>query len=149
MTTACHYAIARFMPFVETGEFANVGVVLFAPKARYFGFQLLGRRYARVTNFFDQFDGQVFRVALRQFGDELQRVKDLMNGHGTDQKARRLDPNGAIAHWLEVVKPRETMLRFGEPRVVLARAPEQQLPALYAHYVERNAQAGPQGPDSL
>lgn len=30
MTTACHDAIARFMPFVETGEFANVGVLLFA-----------------------------------------------------------------------------------------------------------------------
>lgn len=149
MTTACHYAIARFMPFVETGEFANVGVVLFAPKARYFGFKLLGRRDARVTNFFDQFDGQVFRVTLRQFGDELQRVKDLMNGHGTDQKARKLDPNGAFALWLEVVKPRETMLRFSEPRVVLTRAPEQQLPALYAHYVERHAQAGPQGPGPL
>ncbi|WP_413913220.1 DUF3037 domain-containing protein [Candidatus Skiveiella danica] len=39
------------MPFVETGEFANVGVVMFAPTARYFGFKLLGGRYARVTNF--------------------------------------------------------------------------------------------------
>ncbi|HVK54151.1 MAG TPA: DUF3037 domain-containing protein, partial [Burkholderiales bacterium] len=34
MNIACHYAIVRFLPFVETGEFANVGVVLFSPNAR-------------------------------------------------------------------------------------------------------------------
>ena len=143
MTTACHYAIARFMPFIETGEFANVGVVLFAPKARYFGFELLGRRYARVTNFFDRFDGQVFRVVMRQFRDELKRVENLMNGLGTDRRSGNLDRHGAFSLWQEVIKPRETMLRFSEPRVVLAEAPEQQLPVLYAQYVERNARPEP------
>ena len=52
MSTACHYAIVRFMPFVETGEFGNVGVVLFSPTARFFGFRLLGQRISRITNFF-------------------------------------------------------------------------------------------------
>lgn len=137
MTTACHYAIARFMPFIESGEFANIGVVLFAPEAPYFGFELLGRRYARVTNFFDHFDGQVFRVVMRQFRDELQRVEDLMNGLETDQRFRNLDQGGACSLWKEVIKPRETMLRFSEPRVVLAEVPETQVPVLYAHYVER------------
>ena len=58
MNTACHYAIVRFMPFIETGEFANVGVVMFAPQARYFGFKLLVNRQARVTNFFEQLDAK-------------------------------------------------------------------------------------------
>lgn len=138
MTIACHYAIVRFMPFIETGEFANAGVVLFAPKARYFGFRLLGNRYARVTAFFDQLDGQVFRVAIRQFRDELQRIDGLMKGLGTDRRFRSLDRDGAFALWQEVIKPRETMLRFSEPRVVLAETPKQQLAALYAYYVERN-----------
>ena len=56
MKTACHYAIVRFMPFVETEEFANVGVVLFAPQDRYFGFRLLGNRTSRITNFFEQME---------------------------------------------------------------------------------------------
>ena len=50
---ACQYALLRFRPFVETGEFANVGVVLLAPEARFFGFRLL-KRYGRITQFFHQ-----------------------------------------------------------------------------------------------
>ena len=52
----CRYAILRFLPYVETGEFANVGVVLMSTAGRYFGFRLLGRRVARVTHFFDLHD---------------------------------------------------------------------------------------------
>jgi len=38
---ACQYALLRFRPFAETGEFANVGIVMLAPEARFFGFRLL------------------------------------------------------------------------------------------------------------
>ncbi|MGM0927683.1 MAG: DUF3037 domain-containing protein [Pseudomonadota bacterium] len=31
---ACQYVILRFMPYVETGEFANVGVVMIPPHSR-------------------------------------------------------------------------------------------------------------------
>ena len=48
---ACQYALLRFRPFAETGEFANVGIVLLAPEARFFGFRLL-KRYGRITQFF-------------------------------------------------------------------------------------------------
>jgi hypothetical protein len=30
--TVCQYAVVRFMPFAETREFANVGIVIIAPK---------------------------------------------------------------------------------------------------------------------
>lgn len=81
MKTACHYAIARFMPFIETGEFANVGVVLFSPN---------------------------------------------------------LDRAGMLTLWAEIVKPRETMLRFSDSRLVMADDPEAKLRELYAYYVERS-----------
>ncbi len=48
----CMYAIVRFAPFVDTGEFANVGIILMAPTARYFGYNLMGKRHGRVTRFF-------------------------------------------------------------------------------------------------
>ncbi|MFO1405602.1 MAG: DUF3037 domain-containing protein [Azonexus sp.] len=138
MTTACHYAIVRFLPFVETGEFANVGVVLFAPNARYFGFKLLGNRYARVTNFFEQMDAKVFRAAMRTFREEMQRIDGLLKQLGTDRRLRALDKAGALQLWGEIVKPRETMLRFGDSRLVLAADPQAKLRELYAYYVERN-----------
>ena len=138
MNTACHYAIVRFMPFVETGEFANVGVVLFAPAARYFGFQLLVNRHARVTNFFEQMDAKVFRAAMRTFRNELQRIDGMLKHMGTDRRMKYLDRDNAQRLWTEIVKPRETMLRFGEPRVVLASDAGAKLQDLFAYYVERN-----------
>ncbi len=138
MKTACHYAIVRFLPFVETGEFANVGVVMFAPNARYFGFQLLGNRHARVTNFFEQLDAKVFRTSMRTFLDELQRIDAMLKQMGTDRRFKELDRDGAIRLWGEVIKPRETMLRFSESRLVLADDPRAKLPALFQYYVERN-----------
>ncbi len=138
MNTACHYAIVRFMPFVETGEFANVGVVMFAPTARYFGFKLLGGRYARVTNFFEQMEAQVFRASMRTFREELQRVDSMLKPLGTDRRLKGLDRDAALRLWGEIVKPRETMLRFSEARVALADNPQNQLRALFEYYVERN-----------
>ncbi len=32
--TVCHYALVHFLPYAETGEFCNVGVVMFSPTAR-------------------------------------------------------------------------------------------------------------------
>ena len=138
MKIACHYAIVRFMPFVETGEFANVGVVIFAPDARHFGFRLLANRIGRVTNFFEQLDGKVFRAAMRKFQEELQRIDGLLKRMGTDRRLKELDRQGALGVWSEIIKPRETMLRFSEPRLVLATDPGMQLRALFDYYVERN-----------
>lgn len=138
MNTACHYAIVRFMPFVETGEFANVGVVMFAPNARYFGFKLLGNRYARVTNFFEQMDAKVFRASMSTFREELQRIDGMLKQLGTDRRLKTLDRDGAVRLWGEIIKPRETMLRFSDSRVVMAEEPRAKMLALFEYYVERN-----------
>ena len=138
MNTACHYAIVRFMPFVETGEFANVGVVMFAPNARYFGFKLLGNRYARVTNFFEQMDAKIFRASMGTFREELQRIDGMLKQMGTDRRMKSLDRDGAVRLWGEIIKPRETMLRFSDSRVVLAEEPRAKMLALFEYYVERN-----------
>ena len=135
---ACHYAIVRFMPFVETGEFANVGVVMFAPNARYFGFKLLGNRYARVTNFFEQMDAKIFRASMGTFREELQRIDGMLKQMGTDRRMKSLDRDGAVRLWGEIIKPRETMLRFSDSRVVLAEEPRAKMLALFEYYVERN-----------
>lgn len=138
MKTACHYAIVRFMPFIETGEFANVGVVMFAPNARFFGFKLLVNRHARVTNFFEQMDPKVYKAAMRTLREELERVDRMLRPMGTDRRMKNLDRAGALTLWTEIVKPRETMLRFSDSRVVLADDPQAKLKDLYSYYVERN-----------
>ena len=138
MNTACHYAIVRFMPFVETGEFGNVGIVLFSPTARYFGFKLLGQRYSRITNFFEQLDTKLFRASMHATQAELQRVSDMLKGLGTDRRLKALDREAAISVWQEILKPRESMVRFSDSRLAMAGDPQTKLGELYAYYVERN-----------
>lgn len=132
MNIACHYAIVRFTPFVETGEFANVGLVMFAPGVRFFGFKLLVNRYARVTNFFEGLDPKVFKASIGDLREEMARLGSILNQTGN------YDKEGLLRIWSELIKPRETMLRFSEPRLVLAEDCSSKLLELYDYYVGHN-----------
>lgn len=136
--TACQYAIVRFAPYVETGEFANVGVVMMAPQARFFGFKLLTRCHGRITKFFEELDAKVFCHAMFELKEELERVHDVLKGHGFDRRLKNNDIEFAKRLFAEVLRTREAIVRFGEPRVVLADDPKETLSELFAHYVERN-----------
>ncbi|MDR5903009.1 DUF3037 domain-containing protein [Halomonas icarae] len=135
---ACQYAIVRFMPYVETGEFANVGVVMISPRYRYFGFRLETRRYARLTQFFKDLEGRLYRSAIYAIKEELERVHALLKENGFDRRYKHNDEAFAKQLFTELTRPRETMLRFSEPRVVLAEKPEERLDELFGHYVEHS-----------
>ncbi len=135
---ACQYAIVRFAPFVETGEFANVGIVMMAPDHRYFGFELGLKRYARITRFFEDVDAQLYRKTLHNLREELERIADLLETHGFDRQLKEDDVDFARHLFAELVRPRETIVRFGEVRTVLTDDPAKKLKELFAFYVERN-----------
>ncbi|HJW04646.1 MAG TPA: DUF3037 domain-containing protein [Azospira sp.] len=134
---ACQYALLRFRPFVETGEFANVGIVMMAPEARFFGFRLL-KRYGRITQFFHQLDRKVFLEGRELFQEELDRFAGELRRLALD--GRKTQPDIPLARNLftELVRPREAMLQFAEQRVVLADNPKEKLVQLFDHYIERN-----------
>jgi hypothetical protein len=134
---ACHYALLRFRPFVETGEFANVGVVLMAPEARFFDFRLL-KKYGRITQFFDQLDRKVYLNGQALFKEELERFAGELRRLALDGRKRQPDLTMARNLFGELVRPREAMLHFDEQRIALADDPEAKLAALFDHYVERN-----------
>ncbi len=132
----CQYAIVRYMPFIETEEFANIGIVLLAPQANYFGFKLLDRRYARITKFFDDIDAKMFKAVTANLKHELTRVADIIQQHEKDGRLRR--NNFANSIFAEVVRTREGIARVGETRVVLTENPEAKLNELFQFYVKRN-----------
>ena len=135
---ACQYAIVRFAPFVETGEFANVGIVMIAPGQRYFGFELELKRFARITHFFDDVDARLYKKTLYNLKDELARVNDLLKMHGFDKRLKTNQVDFAKGLFTEIVRPRETIVRFGEVRTVLTDDPARKLKELFAYYIERN-----------
>jgi hypothetical protein len=135
---ACHYAIVRFTPFVETGEFANVGILMISPKERYFGYKLLTRKHGRITRFFEELDPKTFKGTMYDLKAELARVNEVLKGHGFDKRLRSNDIDFAHGLFKEVIRPRENIIRFSEQRVVLAENPRERLNELFAYYVERN-----------
>lgn len=135
--TLCQYALLRFRPFVETGEFANVGIVLMAPEKRFFGYRLL-TRYGRVTQFFNELDRKVYLNARALFKEELDRFTAELRRAALDGRKSVADVDLANNLFGELTRPREAILQFDEPRLALAEDPKAKLQELYEHYVERN-----------
>lgn len=133
----CQYALLRFRPFVETGEFANVGVVLLSPEGRFFGYKLL-KKYGRITQFFHQLDRKVYLDGKALFLEELERFAAHLRQHALDGRKRTPDIALATGLFAELTRPRDAMLQFDERRVVLAQDPKAKLKELFDHYVERN-----------
>lgn len=135
---ACQYAIVRFMPYIETGEFANVGILLWAPKNRYLGFKLLRKKHARITQFFEELDRGVYLKTMANLNAELCRVQGMLKDQVGEFGDNDREYGFHKGLFQELIRPRETIVRFSEQRAVLAEDPEQTLTELYEHYVGRN-----------
>jgi hypothetical protein len=124
------------MPYTETGEFANVGVVLMSPTARFFGYKLLDR-VGRITSFFDELDANVYRRARETFREELTRISEMI------QRAfigAVNGPNGDFANFAfdELVRPKQAIIYSDAPRAALVDDPSEALTEFYEHYVGRS-----------
>lgn len=130
---ACRYAIVQFVPYTETGEFANVGVVLACPATGYFDFRLQTRRYGRITGFFDELHRDVYLTAIKTMQVELERIQRMVMTLPVDERRADMVRNllGALTH------PREAMVWFGPVRPLLTADTAQQLTQLFDHYVDR------------
>lgn len=130
---ACQYAIIRFLPYTETGEFANVGVVLACPATGYFGARLMPtKKTGRITGFFEQLDKRIYREAMDYLKEELARIGTLVRERGMGNQ------DFVQQTFAGLTRPREALLRFGETRVILAEQPKETLDKLFGSVVERD-----------
>ena len=130
MKQMCKYALVQFMPFVETGEFANVGVVLCAPNKNYWEFKLAPQRFKRLTDFFNEMDKEVYKVAVMRFEEEMAVTKAF-----AEQQKMAKD---LVSFFTEVTRPRQALLRFSHVRTLLTDNPETELAALYETFIHRD-----------
>jgi hypothetical protein len=126
---ACQYTIIQFLPFAESGEFANVGIALVCPDLGYFGFKV-NAQWRRMKDFFAPLEQRIFNTAIDRLKDELKRV---------DAMATAL-PGGADveALWHELVRRRDGIIRYATPRAILADDPNETTKALVRRYVEHD-----------
>ena len=130
---ACRYAVVQFLPYAETGEFANVGIVLLCPETGYFDFRLQDhRRTRRITQFFDRLDRSIFMRSIKHFQQELQRVAQYLDA---DVFTKR-DADTARSIFDTLTHPREAIIRFAPSRALLTTDPANELDTLFARYVE-------------
>ncbi|EGH21006.1 MULTISPECIES: DUF3037 domain-containing protein [Pseudomonas syringae group genomosp. 2] len=129
MRIICNYSILRFLPYPETGEFVNIGIVLFANNGD-FRFAVETKRQ-RVTTFFPSLDAKIFIRARKEVHAELARLSGFFTNHRSDRQA-------LAATFSHLVHPRETMMRFSEPGSVVAATSDQALKALFDHYVKHS-----------
>lgn len=130
---ACRYAVVQFTPYTETGEFANVGVVLICPQTGYFDFKLQTRKYKRVTDFFVELPRNVYLRAMQGIASELRRIARMLEDERADGR-----PDFMREVFEGLVHPREAVVRFSRPRVVLTDDPAGELIAKFDHYVDRS-----------
>lgn len=131
--TPCHYAVLRFRPYAETGEFVNVGLAVVAPEADEFAYFCSARRRRRVGQFFPELDSKVFRAAMDGMAAELKRLKEML----TTDLTNKVTPDEAVLAFRELTRPREGLLTFGNPGTLLAPSIESAMDQLNARYIER------------
>jgi hypothetical protein len=130
VTCACQYAVIRFLPFVETEEFSNLGVVLVCPERRFFGSLVSARGWRRISAFFAPLDRRFYRAAVDRLEEELANV---------EATASRLSvPDDVDRLWTMLTRRRDGIIRYSAPRVVLAKEPASALADLFRRYVERD-----------
>ncbi len=134
----CNYAVVRFLPYPETQEFVNLGVVLACPAIGLFDYRLTTRRRDRVTGFFPELDGAVFIQGRREFAQELARLKRFAAGQVQPGQMEMPFARKQFANFFaEVVRQRESLFRFGPMSTVMTADPAAELERLYKYFVER------------
>ncbi|MCX9150494.1 DUF3037 domain-containing protein [Pseudomonas sp. TB1-B1] len=129
MKYICNYSILRFLPYPETGEFVNIGIVLIANNGD-FRFKIEKKRQ-RITNFFPSLDAKIFVRARREIDVELTRLSGFLT-------VNREDVGLLLSTFKHLIHPRETMMRFSDPGTMATDNADQALATLFDHYVNHS-----------
>lgn len=120
----CNYALLRFLPYPETGEIVNVGVVVNCLMPCLLQLQVEEQMPDRVRALFPDYSPVVYRAAAKAMATEVKRISE-----------RNRDSKGCQFAFEELVRPRENTLRFGEVRTEVTADPLNFAEELFRRYV--------------
>jgi hypothetical protein len=132
MKTAYTYTLLRYVHDVASGEFANVGVVLLAPEARYAGALCRGT-YARISHFFPDMEKEGFKSLMRYIQDRV----DELGARLREELPFDQIPADAGVLARTVLPHDDSSLQWGAVGGGLCEDPEQKLSELFQRYVTR------------
>lgn len=126
----CNYAMLRFIPYPQTGELVNVGVVVNCVQPCFLHFLAEETMPARVKALFPEYNATLFDAAVEALGKEVKRVSGQIRG-----------PKDCQLSFNELVRHRETTFRFGEVRTTLTKDPQNLSEVLFRRYVRMKSTA--------
>lgn len=122
---AMRFAVIRFMPHVQTREFANIGIIATCPKTAYFDYRI-ETRYQRLSQFFQYFNADIYRAAIGAYSQGLSNVKQNLQ-HATPDECR------AMLDRLTV--PLETIIQTSQVYTSMCHDEATELNRLFHYYV--------------
>ncbi|WP_395742494.1 DUF3037 domain-containing protein [Prosthecobacter sp.] len=125
---ACNYALLHFRPHRETGEMVNVGVVGICLQPCLFHFMIEEKMTARLKAVFPEQKEEAFAAAAAAMKREMERVKATIH-----------DPKTCQLAFNKVVRPRESIFCFSEPRTILTADALHFAEVLFSRYVRMEA----------
>ncbi len=136
MKTAYTFVTLRYVHDVVTGEFANVGVVLYAPEKRYLEARFT-TSYERLNALFVKIDHANYRNLIRylsnRFIELATEVRDGLN----------LAPSQGIEELVQLVLPKDdSSLQWSAPGGGFSANLSDTIGQLYARMIERYSRTG-------
>jgi hypothetical protein len=132
----CNYVAIRFLPYRETAEFVNVGVVVYCPEIDFLDFKLSKRRYVRIKHSFPELDLAIFSASIEAVRQELQQRKAQPSARPGDGYEVALGQR--LENFRCFVRRRESLLHFSDVAMTMTTEPTQVADELYRRFVERD-----------
>lgn len=139
MTTPMLYSIIRYAPYVETEEFANVGVVICTPKKGQLIFRLTQKNDAKIKSFFR--DVTLFNAIKPAIENELKIASKIAKQLIYPEKVRDF--------FFTFTEPRESLIFYSSTRLLMALDSQVELNRLYNQFVRQPVYSEKRKEDTL
>ena len=127
------YSFLRYHHEPLSGEFVNIGLLLWAPKSQYLGFQAT-ENSTRLSQFFGGFDPSDYKSLIKRLDKGFQNLASEFS----EQKAQLAledRPESARDVATRVVPHDSAALRWSPSRGGLTKSPQVELANLYARHI--------------
>ncbi len=127
------YCLLRYCQDREAGEFANIGVLMWSPQARFLGFQG-SHRFARLTHFFGDLDRDGYRLLVAHVERRFDQMAEEV------QNALPLEPLPVSARELasRVVPEDDGALLWSPARGGITESPAEEMKKVYDRFIGRH-----------
>ena len=131
MKTPYSFSVLRYVHDVATGEFVNVGVVLYAPGARFLSAKFTSR-YSHITKVFSNVDGHHLKRVVQSLEANLIRAGESVHTRSMFDKQESVENVAA-----GILPPDDSSLQFSPQGYGITENPQEALKQLFDRFVQK------------